>query len=127
MGGIKAYSIDGQTTQLSETGVVLEAVMPLGPGTVYHVFGSVQLLGNTIHSDGDAPLVFVVHNTNGDDEAKAKWKTKGDLDGILFRFLEETETSDMQNQSDSDVVLQLVHITGTGGATLKDGRQLTFR
>jgi hypothetical protein len=130
--GVPAFSIEAMVTGVEQSGgrtTMKEFELPLGPGTVYKVFGKVQLLGNTIIANETTPLVFVVHNAANSDEAKASFSVSGRLIPVPFAISEIKldKTHVPSGKGAPPPFLQLVHIGGTGVATLKDGRRLNFK
>jgi len=122
--GIPAYSMEAMVSQQDQAGAIKETVLPIGAGTIYKVFGKVQLLGNTINADGPAPLIFVVHNAKNTDDAKPGFTTNGPLAPIKFKLADNPVVASQVDAK--DVYLQLVHIGGKGSAVLKDGKRITF-
>jgi len=126
--GEAAFSVEAMATQMTKSDdggySLVEANLPIGAGTVYNIYGKVRLLGNLIAADGDAPLIFVVHNAKNSEDAKPGFKTKGKLLLVKFRL---SDTTPAPRRAPTDVFLQLVHVGGRGSATLNNGVHLTLK
>ncbi len=122
--GTPAYEVWAMVADATKNGDILKTILPMGPGTVYKVFGKVQLFGHTIEADGDGSLELVVRNTSKSEEAKSQWKTDGPLVGVPFPL---SAVTDQKDDSVTPVYLSLAHKGGKGHATLRNGKTIEFR
>ncbi len=120
------YSIDAMAAGVDQRGAVVRAVVPIGAGTVFEIFGKVQLFGNNIANDGDAPLVLMAHNARNLDQLKPNFRTSGRLTPVPLYLPVKTLAQKAPANLPDGVVLQLVHIAGKGIATLSDGGKILF-
>lgn len=123
-GGKAAYSVGAMVAQQGQSGNVLAALLPVAPGTIYRVFGRVQLFGNTITADGNSPLLLVVHSVRGADAGKTDFLTNGPLSPTIFYF--SNAPARVNPAAKDDILFQLVPIGGKGSAKLKDGTSVAF-
>ncbi len=118
----------------SNSGQAVDLISPIGPGTLYVVYGQVQILGNIITSSGTAPLVFVAHclkpscNTRTVKMASDPSAPPGALATDEVVKFAAPATVDGTASTDADFPISLVHISGTGDAILwPSGRSISFR
>jgi ankyrin repeat protein len=115
--GEAEFAVGTMVVEADRSGNPTIAQLPIGAGTIVRVFGRVQLFGNVVEAEGTRPLIFLIHNTKNTDRAKPDFTTSGTLSPVAFKFVENT--SGPIGSSGGDVVLQMVHLSGTGSAKLK--------
>ena len=123
--GVPSYTLGVMAAKVYQNGGIAEGVVPVGAGTVYRVFGKVNFLGTTISSSGPGPLWFVVFNASQSDDAKPGFKTSGRLSAIPFAV--SKDKGGVGGPASKQGFVSLVHVGGTGLASLKDGTQITFK
>jgi len=123
-GGSEAYTIGAMVSAQNQSGPV-EGALPIAAGTIYRIFGKVQLLGNTITSNGAEPLILMAHSTGSSKVGEADMDITGPLYPVIFEISNAPQKGDAPAKE--DVVLTLVHISGKGSATLRDSTSITFK
>jgi hypothetical protein len=123
--GEAEFAVETMVVQADQSGNPVSAQLPIGVGTILRVFGKVQLFGNSLIVEGSRPLIFVVHNASNTERAKPNFTTSGTLTPVAFKLVDNTSAS--LRSSGGDIVLQLVHLSGTGSAKLKDGKTVIFK
>jgi hypothetical protein len=131
--GTKKFTHHVMIAAKNGNGQAVDLVSPIGPGTVYVVYGQVQILGNIITSSGTAPLVFVVHCLNSPCQTRTVTMA-GDPNappGALatdqvVQFAAHT-APDGAGSADAYPPISLVHVSGTGDAVLwPSGKSISF-
>jgi hypothetical protein len=116
----------------NNSGQAVDLISPIGPGTVYVVYGQAQILGNIITSSGIAPLVFVVHclktpcNTRTVKMANDRSAPPGAL--ATDAVVKVAGQDAVAGSAGADFPISLVHVSGTGDAILwPSGKSISLK
>lgn len=135
--GLGQFKYPVMITGANKERTYFEFVIPIGPGTVYEVYGNVEVFGVKISADRFSPLVFVVYSPEGSppdtklvNPVPDGWGTAVTSDPIIDSLFLQSgrihHSLESRPSNEGERRYFLVHTAGSGTLTLSNGTTVSI-